>query len=144
MESWKLIAVLKLQNVVHLVAPPVIHTCVAFKLLVSNQVIKGREMWWHVRLTLEMSLIFSTPFGIASSSIIRRCHYSPLPFASTLYGAEFFVLQIVWEERQEVMGMSLYTTELHVAWIYKVVRFVVGSDIFRMPSLPAYYLHHFQ
>jgi hypothetical protein len=97
----------------------------------------------YIGLSLETSLIFCTPFGIASSSIICRCHYSRLPFASTLHAAEFFVLQIKWEQSQEVIGMSLYATELHVVCrVYKVGRFC--SNMFRVPSISADFLHHFQ
>jgi hypothetical protein len=64
---------------------------------------------------LDSTAVFSVSFGFVSSSIIRRCHYSPLPFASTLFlCSKFFVSRTVWQQ----IGMSAYAGRIYVAWIY--------------------------
>jgi hypothetical protein len=72
------------------------------------------------RLTyvLDSAAIFSVFFGFVGSSIIRRRHYIPLPFASPFFlRAEVFVSQTVWYR----IRMSPSVARTHVARIYKLL-----------------------
>lgn len=92
--------------------------CVAISVWYHWKRTAGADLQSRLTYVLDSAAIFSVFFGFVGSSIIRRRHYIPLPFASSLFlRAEVFVLQTVWHR----IGMSPSVGRVHVAWIHKLL-----------------------